>query len=102
VNGDPPILTIYPMKTNSNSPPLGRAILKAMHRNGRMSQTDLARHMGRPIKTINELIHGKCRLTEETALQLEDQFTVPAERWLALQTKTILLELRHARAAVSR
>jgi len=47
-----------------------------------MSQADLARKMNRPAKTINELIKGKARLTEDTALQLERVFKVPAEFWV--------------------
>ena len=37
-----------------------------------MTQTDLANRMGRPIKTINEIIKGKTAITPETALQLEN------------------------------
>ena len=36
-----------------------------------MTQAELAERMGRPKKTINEIIQGKAQITPETALQLE-------------------------------
>ncbi|HVU70421.1 MAG TPA: HigA family addiction module antitoxin [Ktedonobacteraceae bacterium] len=47
-----------------------------------MSQTELARRMDRPIKTINEIIQGKAAITAETALQLEQVLRIPASFWL--------------------
>lgn len=47
-----------------------------------MSQTELARRMGRPVKTINEIIQGKAAITAETALQLEQVLRIPASFWL--------------------
>lgn len=47
-----------------------------------MSQTELAKRMGRPIKTINEIIQGKAAITPETALQLEQVLHIPASFWL--------------------
>jgi HTH-type transcriptional regulator/antitoxin HigA len=46
-----------------------------------MSQAELARRMGRPTKTINEIIQGKAAITPETALQLERVLEVPASFW---------------------
>jgi len=46
-----------------------------------MTQTELARRTGRPVKTINEIINGKAALTPETALQLERVLGVPARFW---------------------
>lgn len=46
-----------------------------------MSQAELAVHMGRPRKTINEIVKGKAELTPETALQLERVLHVPADFW---------------------
>lgn len=51
--------------------------LDALH----MSQAELAERMGRPKKTINEIIKGKAVLTAETALQLESVLGVPASFW---------------------
>lgn len=46
-----------------------------------MSQTALAERMGRPIKTINELIKGKTSFTQETAFQLEAVTGIEASFW---------------------
>jgi HTH-type transcriptional regulator/antitoxin HigA len=46
-----------------------------------MSQAELAERMGRPKKTINEIIKGKAALTPETALQLERVLGIPAGFW---------------------
>jgi len=50
-----------------------------------MTQAELARRMGRPIKTVNEIIKGKATITADTALQLERVLGVPARFWLALE-----------------
>lgn len=46
-----------------------------------MTQAELAERMGRPKKTINEIVKGKAALTAETALQLEKVLGVPASFW---------------------
>jgi len=48
-----------------------------------MSQADLARRMGRPTKTINEIVQGKAAILPETALQLENVLGIPASFWMA-------------------
>lgn len=47
-----------------------------------MAQSELAERMGRPQKTISEIINGKAAITPETALQLERVLGVPAHFWL--------------------
>lgn len=47
-----------------------------------MTQAELAVRMGRPKKTINEIIQGKAIITPETALQLELSLGAPASFWL--------------------
>ena len=52
-----------------------------------ISQKELARRMGRPVNTINEIINGKKAITAETALQLEAVMPeIPARFWLNLET----------------
>ena len=46
-----------------------------------MSQSDLARRSGRPVKTINEIIKGKAAITADTALQPEKVLGIPATFW---------------------
>lgn len=47
-----------------------------------MSQSELARRIGRPVKTINEIVNGKTSITPETALQLERAVGVSNRFWL--------------------
>jgi addiction module HigA family antidote len=47
----------------------------------RMTQAELAERMGRPLKTINEIVTGKAMITSDTALQLEKVLGVPASFW---------------------
>jgi HTH-type transcriptional regulator / antitoxin HigA len=44
-------------------------------------QSELATRMGRPVKTISEIVNGKAAITPETALQLELVLGVPASFW---------------------
>lgn len=50
-----------------------------------MSQSELARRMGRPFKTINEIINGKAAIMPETAIQLERVLGVPTNFWTNLE-----------------
>jgi addiction module HigA family antidote len=50
-----------------------------------MSQSELARRMGRPIKTINEIVNAKAALTPETAIQLDLVLGIPASLWVNLE-----------------
>ncbi|NTW54547.1 MAG: HigA family addiction module antidote protein [Chlorobaculum sp.] len=50
-----------------------------------MSQAELAARMGRPKKTINEIIKGKAEITSETAIQLERVVGIPANLWMGLE-----------------
>ncbi|MFN7564746.1 MAG: HigA family addiction module antitoxin, partial [Prosthecobacter sp.] len=51
------------------SPP-GETLAETLDAMG-LTQSELARRMGRPIKTINEIIQGKAAITADTALELE-------------------------------
>ncbi|MEN6492265.1 MAG: HigA family addiction module antitoxin [Rectinema sp.] len=46
-----------------------------------MTQAELSERMGRPKKTISEILNGKAAITPETALQLERVLGVPASFW---------------------
>jgi HTH-type transcriptional regulator / antitoxin HigA len=50
-----------------------------------MSQSELARRMDRPIKTINEIIKGKAAITPDTAIQLERVLGLSASFWNNLE-----------------
>ena len=61
-----------------------------------MSQTELARRMGRPNQAINAIVNGKKALTEETALELERVLGTPAQVWVNIEAR---YRLALARAA---
>jgi addiction module HigA family antidote len=50
-----------------------------------MTQADLARRMGRPLKTINEIVKAKAAVTPETAIQLERALGISAAFWNGLE-----------------
>ena len=52
-----------------------------------LSQRELAKRMGRPTKTINEIIKGKTAITQDTALALELAVGVPASFWNAREAR---------------
>jgi addiction module HigA family antidote len=49
------------------------------------SQAELARRTDRPLKTINEIVHGKAAITPDTAIQFERVMGIPARLWLNLE-----------------
>lgn len=60
-----------------------------------MKQSELAERMGRPLKTISEIINGKASITPDTARQLERVLGIPANFWLSAEQnhKSDLAEL---------
>jgi HTH-type transcriptional regulator / antitoxin HigA len=58
----------------------------------KISQSDLAKRMKRPVKTINEIIKGKTQILPETAIQLQRVLGISAEFWLERE-KQYRLEL---------
>lgn len=62
------------------SPP-GDSLRETIEARG-IPQKELALRMGRPLKTINEIIQAKTAITPETALQLERVLSIPADFWL--------------------
>jgi addiction module HigA family antidote len=62
------------------SPP-GETVAETLEELG-MTQAELSMRMGRPQKTVSEIIHGKTAITPDTALQLERVLGVPAHFWL--------------------
>ncbi len=80
------------------SPP-GDTLLETIGHKG-ISQTELAQRMGRPLKTINEIIMGKTAIMPETALQLERVIGIPASFWLERE-RLYRLELAEIKDAES-
>lgn len=65
-----------------------------------MNQRELATRMGRPIKTINEIIKGKNAITAETAIQLEHVLGISSQFWLNLEAIYGLAKARVAEIKV--
>lgn len=82
------------------SPP-GATLAETLEELG-MTQADLARRMGRPMKTINEIVRGKAMILPDTALQLERVTGVPGSFWLAREAAYRTHLAREARLAEER
>lgn len=52
-----------------------------------MSQSELARRMDRPVKTINEIVNAKAAITPDTALQIERALGISARFWNNLEVE---------------
>jgi HTH-type transcriptional regulator/antitoxin HigA len=78
------------------SPP-GETLAETLEDKG-ISQAELAARMGRPLKTINEIIKGRTTITAETAFQLERVLSIPAEFWLE-RDRNYQLELTEIKEA---
>lgn len=65
--------------------PPGEILLEALQERA-MTQSELARRMDRPLKTINEIVKGKAAITPETAIQLERALGISARVWNGLET----------------
>lgn len=50
-----------------------------------LSQNQLANDVGVPPRRINEIVHGKRRITADTALRLAHYFKMSPQFWLGLQ-----------------
>lgn len=50
-----------------------------------MSQSELARRMGRPVQAINEIVRGVKQITAATALELQDALGIDAAFWVRLE-----------------
>ena len=59
----------------------GETLLETLETIG-MSQVELARCMGCPVKLVNEIIEAQTAITPEIARQLEQVLRVPASFWL--------------------
>jgi HTH-type transcriptional regulator / antitoxin HigA len=64
----------------------GEILLDALQ-DREMNQSELAHRLGRPIKTVNEIIKGKAAITPETAIQLERALGISARFWNNLETQ---------------
>ncbi len=63
----------------------GEVLLEEFLRPMDMSQNQLALAIRVPARRINEIVHGRRRITTDTALRLARYFTVSPQFWLGLQ-----------------
>jgi HTH-type transcriptional regulator/antitoxin HigA len=63
----------------------GEILLEILEDRG-LTQSELARRLDRPLKTVNEIIKAKAAITPETALQLERTLGITARFWNNLET----------------
>jgi HTH-type transcriptional regulator/antitoxin HigA len=80
----------------------GQTLIDVMTLQG-ITQAELATRIGRPLKTINEIIKGKASITPDTALQLDRALNVDARVWNALEAhyQLVLAEKREASRLLS-
>lgn len=67
------------------SPP--GATLADMLEERELTQAELAVRIGRPKKTVNEIIKGRAPITAEIALQLEQALGTPAAFWISREAR---------------
>jgi addiction module HigA family antidote len=65
--------------------PPGMTLRESIEEYG-ITQTELAKRLGRSEKSVNRVIKGKEPLTPQLALQLERILTIPASFWNSLET----------------
>jgi len=63
----------------------GEVLLEEFLKPLELSQNQLANDIGVPPRRINEIIHGKRRITADTALRLAHYFKMSPQFWLGLQ-----------------
>ena len=75
------------MSKNEKIPPLhpGEVLLEEFLLPMQISQNKLALAMRVPARRINEIVHGRRRITADTALRLARFFGTSAQFWLGLQ-----------------
>ena len=62
-------------------------VLRALLKERGMGQAELCRWLGRPAKTINQIIKGKADISPRTALQLEAAGFRTAWFWVEMQAR---------------
>ena len=63
----------------------GEILLEEFLKPMELSQNQIANDIGVPPRRINEIVHGKRRITADTALRLAHYFKMSPQFWLGLQ-----------------
>jgi antitoxin HigA-1 len=85
------------MKTRKPTHP-GEILLEEVIKPLGLTITEAARDLGVSRKTLSEIIHGKCRLTPETAVRIGLATDTSPESWLNMQTKLDLWEATNSKS----
>lgn len=72
----------------------GEILLEEFLKPLELSQNKLARGIGVSPRRINEIVHGKCAITADTALRLGHYFGTTEGLWMGLQAESDLEEAR--------
>lgn len=85
------------MRIPKNSPPTppGEMLLEEFLKPLGMTQTELAERIGVDYVRVNELVHGKRRVTPSTALRLAKVFGTTPEFWINGQLALDLYRAMH-------
>lgn len=78
----------------------GEVLMEDFIRGFEITQNKLAVAIGVPPRRINEIVHGKRRITADTALRLARYFGTSPEFWLNLQSHYDLRIERRNLAAI--
>lgn len=63
----------------------GEVLLEEFIKPMNLSQNQVALALRVPVRRINEIVQGKCRITADTALRLGRYFQMSPQFWLGLQ-----------------
>jgi len=75
-----------PNRSRTGAVAPGEILAEALEERG-MSQSELARRMDRPVRTINEIVNSKAAITPDTSIQLERALGISARLWNGLETQ---------------
>jgi addiction module HigA family antidote len=64
-----------------------------------VTQTEFARHIGVTYARLNEVVHGRRRLTVDTAMRFAKALRTSPDSWLNLQHMVDLYDARHSKRA---
>ncbi len=87
-----------PLAIPTHKPPTppGEMLLEEFLKPLNVTLSDFAHRLGLPRARLSEVIHGRRRVTPDTALRLERALGMEAQFWLNLQLMTDLYEARAA------
>ena len=66
------------------------------------TQRDLAKVLGRPLQTVNQIINGKKRITPETAVELSAALGTSPDLWLNLENDYRLAQITRVDPRIAR